>query len=277
MSETGRVENPLISNEKLKQIYRTMVHARLFEQHLMELQRKCKASVRLASIFGQEACRASTLIELTSGDLISDRMTNPVVDLILGVPVRAVTRETLSNWGNGPKKAIPRDHLARQIPSIVDGAQRLDLALGAALSLKLLKRDNIVLAYVYQNEFSGAIWKKVLSLARKLELPIIFVVLPSQSKRTGSKMTVCDKARSAGVPGIPVDLADAVALFRVVQESLGRTRGGDGPVVLECLAAQTAGQNDPVARMRQFLLERGVCTQRWIDTIERSFENQLTF
>lgn len=258
-----------------------MVHARLLERHLMELQRDHKPSVRLPSTLGQEACRASTLIELTAGDLISDRTIHPITDLVLGVAVRPLLRETLSekNTHPKPKKAIARDHLAKQIPSVVDGTERIQLALGAAVSLKLLKRNNIVLAYQYQRELRGHAWKEILSTARELELPIIFVVLPSDRKDTASAPTVCEKARLAGVPGIPVDWADAVALFRVVQESLGRTRAGDGPVVIECLVTPAASRNrtlnDPLVRMRQFLLERRVCGERWIDTIEKSFGKQL--
>lgn len=277
MTDAGRVENPLISNEKLKQIYKTMVQARLLEQLLMQLQRKRKSSVRFRSILGQEACKVSTLIELTAGDLISDSVIHPVTDLVLGVAVKPLLREARSdrNTHLRSRNTIRRDHRAQQIPAVPDATERIGLALGAALSLKLLKRNNIVLAYLYQHELGESTWKKVLSTARELELPIIFVVLPSPNK-TASTPIVCGKARSAGVPGIPVDLADAVALFRVIQESLGRTRGGDGPVVIECLtASRNRASNDPLIRMKQFLLERRVCSEHWIDAIARSFAKKL--
>ena len=70
--------------------------------------------------------------------------------------------------------------------------------------------------------------------------------------------------------GIPVDAGDAVALYRVAQESLGRTRGGDGPVLIECLELQMRGKNgslpvDPLVQMKKFLLGRKLCTAAWLN------------
>jgi TPP-dependent pyruvate/acetoin dehydrogenase alpha subunit len=72
-----------------------------------------------------------------------------------------------------------------------------------------------------------------------------------------------------GVPGIPVDAADAVALYRVAQESLGRTRAGDGPVLIECLEYRTEGKGkrapvDPLVSMKEFLSTRQVGTEAWL-------------
>ena len=79
-------------------------------------------------------------------------------------------------------------------------------------------------------------------------------------------------ARTArwGVPGIPVDAGDAVALYRVAQESLGRTRGGDGPVLIECVAYPMEGSRggaptDPLVQMEEFLLGRKVCSKAWLE------------
>jgi acetoin:2,6-dichlorophenolindophenol oxidoreductase subunit alpha len=56
-------------------------------------------------------------------------------------------------------------------------------------------------------------------------------------------------------------------LYRVAQESIGRTRGGDGPVLIECVEYRTEGRNalaDPLVQMKDFLLGRGVCTEAWL-------------
>jgi len=63
---------------------------------------------------------------------------------------------------------------------------------------------------------------------------------------------------------------DAVALYRVAQESLGRTRGGDGPVLIECVAYGVEGSGggapgDPLVQMKEFLLGRRVCTKAWLE------------
>jgi TPP-dependent pyruvate/acetoin dehydrogenase alpha subunit len=67
-----------------------------------------------------------------------------------------------------------------------------------------------------------------------------------------------------------VDAGDAVALYRVAQESLGRTRGGDGPVLIECIEFRMRGKGggspvDPVAQMKKHLIGRKVCTKVWLE------------
>ena len=66
-----------------------------------------------------------------------------------------------------------------------------------------------------------------------------------------------------------VDANDAVALYRVTQESLGRIRGGGGPVLIECKGylvegAQGDASQDPLVLMQGFLLGRKVCTRAWL-------------
>ncbi len=282
MNETGSNENPLISNEKLKHIYGAMIRTRLFDECLVRMQRKVRPSERLASVSGEEACRVSTLIELNAGDLISDAVSNPAIELILGAPVRSLLRRirTISRATHESRFRLQNERSPKLLPPIAGAGERLELAMGAAAALKLLQPGKIVVFYVYRREVGGKTWKKALTLARKLELPIIFVVLPKASDKKPHSIMVSDKARSAGVPGIPVDSTDAVALFRVVQESLGRARGGDGPVLIECLSDRTSNQmtasSDPIVLMGKFLLERKVCTQRWLDTTPNSFLKQLS-
>jgi TPP-dependent pyruvate/acetoin dehydrogenase alpha subunit len=157
------------------------------------------------------------------------------------------------------------------LPWIDDAGERLRMAMGAALSFKTLGRANVVVAYVHHGEVGKGVWRKVLELAGRLELPVIFVVLPAvkEERRDGMK-NVSAKTARWGVPGIPVDAGDAVALYRVAQESLGRTRGGDGPVLIECVAYRTRGSGvdgagDPLEQMKEFLLGRKVCTKAWLE------------
>lgn len=82
------------------------------------------------------------------------------------------------------------------------------------------------------------------------------------------------------MPGIPVDITDAVALYRVAQESIGRTRGGDGPVLIECISLRSAGQrknqiDDPILHMQNFMTGRKVCTRDWANHVGDVFLKKL--
>jgi TPP-dependent pyruvate/acetoin dehydrogenase alpha subunit len=261
-------ENPLVPNEKLRQMYRAMAEARVLEEHIAKLQRRVKGRRRLDSIRGQEACRASTAIDLGPGDLVSDSQVGVVMDLLAGEKVSSLlTRVTGLHSGKKWKRAKAAGIYGR-LPWIDDAGERLRMAMGAALSFKALGRANVVVAYVRGGEIAKGAWRKLLGFASRLELPIIFVVLPAGKTRNGA-MNLSARTAGWGVPGIPVDAGDAVALYRAAQESLGRTRAGDGPVLLECVEFRVKGRSgslpvDPLVQMKKFLLGRKVCTEAWL-------------
>ena len=272
MSETGLHENPLVPNKKLRQMYVAMVEARVLDEHITKLQKKVKGRRRLEPTRGQEACRVSTAIDLGPDDLVSDSHPGVVMDLIVGAKIDSLLKRLAAlHSGKKIKSTKTAGTSARLLPWIEDAGERLRLAMGAALSFKTLGRANVVVVYVRHGEVARGVWRQVLGLASKLELPLIFVVLPAmkEEKRNGT-VDLCAKTARWGVPGIPVDAGDAVALYRVAQESMGRTRGGDGPVLIECIECSVKGKDagasvDPLVQMAKFLLDRKVCTKAWLE------------
>jgi TPP-dependent pyruvate/acetoin dehydrogenase alpha subunit len=251
LSVTKPFENPLIPNKKLRQLFVAMVEMRALDEHVARAQRGVKARRPLGSTRGEEACRVSIGIELVAGDLVSDA----AVSVGMGLS-------------------------GRQLPWIEDVTDRLRMALGGALAFKTLKQANVVAAFVREGDVSNGVWRRVLGLASKFELPMIFVVLPRGRGKKAKRREAGDLsglARRCGVPGIPVDASDAVALYRVAQESLGRMRGGDGPVLVECVtfAAKGGGVVDPLVQMREFLLGRRVCSEAWIDRAGEAVARQI--
>jgi len=265
LSETEPQENPLVNNKKLRQMYLAMVEARILDEYIAKLQSNSKTRQRLDSTHRQEACRVSTAIELVKGDLVSDSQAGVVMDHILGVETSVVLKHLSSLISRKKTFEIAG---TKQLPWIEDAADRLSLAVGAALVFKTLKKTNLVIAYVPRREASGGRWRRLLTLSSQLELPIIFVVLPAvvSKKKAAALGHVSAKARSYGVPGIPVDASDAVALYRVAQESIGRLRGGGGAVVIDCVAYPVHGKTlDPVEQMKSFLLGKKACTATWLE------------
>jgi TPP-dependent pyruvate/acetoin dehydrogenase alpha subunit len=272
-------ENPLVPNEKLRQMYVAMAEARVLDEYVARLQKRAKGkngrrrlNSRLDSIRGQEACRVSTAMDLGPGDLVSDSQMGVVMDLIAGAKVSSLLKRVAELRSGKVTKGIKLGGTSgRLLPWIDDLGERLRMGMGAALSFKALRRPNVVVAYVRHGEIGKGAWRQVLELAASLELPMIFVVLPTGrvEKRNGVANLSAKTARW-GVPGIPVDAGDAVALYRVTQESLGRTRGGDGPVLIECVAHPADGgrngaPGDPLVQMERFLLGRKLCSKAWLE------------
>ncbi|WP_353069049.1 thiamine pyrophosphate-dependent enzyme [Tunturibacter empetritectus] len=275
MSDAGLYENPLVPNKKLLQMYSVMADARALDEHIAGLQKSVKARRRLASTRGEEACRVGTALELLPGDLVSDSQPGVVMDLISGAQSKTQIDSLLGRVAEFHEGKIDEAKLAREgalarvLPWVENASDRLRMAMGAALSFKALKRGSVMVSYAGYSELSKREWRETIETAAKLELPMIFVVLPPTGKGNDGVNQLSAKVRGWGIPGMPVDANDAVALYRVTQESLGRIRGGGGPVLIECKGYRLQGTrndsaHDPLVQMQGFLLGRKVCTRAWL-------------
>lgn len=270
LSTTKPHENPLMPNEKLRKIYEAMATARAFDEWLLG-RRRGKAN-RPKSTRSEEACRVSTTIDLGLGDLVSDSLLGPVMELLTGVAPRTLARSIAKGT------SLPASGL--RMPFIEDGEARLQLVLGAALALKMAKTQKIVVAYVYPHEVTKKTWQTVLTQASTLELPVAIVVLPSDTPAKAQAQRLPMKARGYGVPAITVDASDAVAIYRVMQESVGRVRQDGGPVLIECLMYHPATSlrstpADPVAQMRKVLIDRKIVTENSLQRTSQSLQRVL--
>jgi len=251
-------ENPLIPSRKLREIYTAMVELRLLEESIAKRRR----GPRRKQVHGEEGCRASTILSLKPGDLTSEPAPGIATSFLRG----AKLAELLNS-------AVPKAALA---PG-GDPETRLHLAIGASLSLASLKKGSLVAVYVYPGELSQREWKPILRLAAAHTAPIFIVVLPGPSPTPGQLSLT---STASGVPGIPVDDADPVALYRVAQESILRIRSGGGPVLMESIPFRIPGRPaepaDPILTMRQFMLSRGIVTDPWFEKIALRFARRLS-
>ena len=296
MAEAGDAgaawENPLIPNARLKQIYLAMVQART-------LARMLPPARGARSTAGLEACLASAAVDLGPGDLVSDALTGGGVDFLRGATLAKVLRPGQTSAKRGVS-ANCGSAARLQPPSGI--AERIWSALGAAAALKAEtartateakaagstpRQAGVVVIYSLPNEMPAAQWRKALTFAREQELPVLFVVLPAPAAKGGRPYApkrggVSALAVSCGLPGIPVDADDAVAIYRVAQESIGHARMGGGTAVMECVPFVIArapgkrpGGADSIAGLEHYMLHRRVATRAWMDGEAKAFARRV--
>ncbi len=272
-----RFENPLMPDERLRQMYTAMVQMRMLEEHLLAGKADGKRPAKrkpIDVIRGEEAVRASTALSLSEGDMIGDGSAAPVLDLLLGAKLASVAG---SSGKADPRPVLPEGSALR-LP-VVDARERLTMSLGAAAAMKAQKSGRVLLVYVGAGEAKKKDWKGALSAAGKQELPMIFVVLPAaDEKDTEDAGKLCARSRAWGVPGFPVDGVDAIGLYRVMQESLLRARNGNGPALIECVPFHLGGKQqreDPIERLGELLLLKGVADAEWMKRTRSAFSVQL--
>ena len=132
------------------------------------------------------------------------------------------------------------------------------------------------------SEAPAVVWRKALRFAAEQELPIVFVAMPAARGGAAEAETGGVSALSlrCGVPGIAVDQDDAVAIYRVAQESIGRARAGGGAALIECVPFVLDGMEgkrseDAILALGRYLLHRKICTSAWMDRAATSFAKQL--
>jgi len=269
---TAPPESPLVPHKKLRALYTGMVELRLLESFA---KTKMKRSLRSSS--GVEACRVSTSLDLESGDISSDFHPTLATEFLRGAKLATLLTHT---------EAVSAP--AHQVPALASCADQLLFALGSAFALKAnrpaSKPGNLVMAYIQTGDLKVSGWKLLLRLAAAHDLPIILVALPDPRSASGRLSRLATKN---GVPGIMVDAADPVALYRVAQESMERVRHTRGGVLIECVPylaplheespkkSRKRTAPDPLQIMEQFLLDRQVVTQEWMTAVRTKFLKRL--
>lgn len=277
---TPSFENPLVPHAVLREMYRKIVESRLLGEHALRLIRGKKSAPALESTSGQEACRVALTQGLGAGDLVMDTQPGGLLGYLLGTDVKEVLVGIIPAKD---KKTISDTKIStsRLLPFVEDAETRLFAGLGVAILAKQMQRTDGVVIFVEHNEVSNKVWRRVLTLAAKQELPVIFVVL-AKSGKAKIKIALSGLSDRCGVPGIPVDASDTVALYRVAQESLVRIRAGGGPVLIEGVAfpplqkgKHDGVEHDPAVHLADYLLHRQVVTPDWLAEVGTSFRKQL--
>ncbi len=245
-------ENPLIPHARMRQLYRALVEARVLGE----------GSTRRKSVAGSwprnlEACWVATAIDLKPGDLTSVDGSRWLLDHVRSLGQRA-------------GQAASRGEMTRALEAKGSAAPRalpgLDRALCAAGMAQALKVSNagIAVCHLTAGELSAADWKRLLAVAGQGDLPLIVVIVPASGAQAAVDVPAIAKKLSVNVPVIPVDAGDVVALYRVAQETAVRARSDGGLAVIEGIACGT----DPVALLGRQLIQKKICTERWVSAVE---------
>ncbi len=275
MAETVAFDNPLMPSARLREMYLAMMRLSALEHSLHPKSR--------SGVLGLEACLVGSSVGLVPGDLVSDSHEGAAMCFLRG---QALHRALEPNVKSRKRGLLADCGAATTLPTVRLPYDRLWAALGAAAGLQAkggvpdVGRNAVVL-YARAGEVAGPDLRRMLQHAGEHLLPVLFITLPrGQVDCDGTLSTLINRS---GVPAISVDLEDAVAVYRVVQESLGRARSGGGPAVMECVpfaCRGTSGRpgretNGPLGAIEAYMLERNVVTRAWIAAQSRAMARHL--
>lgn len=227
-------DNPLLPKDRLREL-----HA---------LMRRVRATDRRKSNSAREALLAAALIHLSAGDLVTGAADD--------VTLRALA----------PVSKAGED--AHDVPQNL----RIPLSAAAARGLRTAGTDRIAVAFTDAGT-SEAGWADALRWAHRDQLPFLFIVADDGTHASRRRSTrsapqllwpeFTKLAHSIHLPHFPVDGEDAVAVYRVMQETSGRARSGGGPSVIWAMlsAGRLAPRQQPLKRLGAYMAARGIRLQ----------------
>jgi 2-oxoisovalerate dehydrogenase E1 component subunit alpha len=296
--------NPLISREKLRQLYSMMVKCRLLEQRARILEQQAGIESHPDSSAGGEATAVGAAIHLRPADTLAPPPGDLIVSYVKGLPLTTILsqfyrRNTRSGFGHSTPNETGYARL-NIVPAASNIAAQLEVCMSTAFASRRKQNDTVVLAFSGKGTVPVKEWRDALRFAGQRSLPVVFVRQSRPSVESGSLNfedaggEAHSEAVKYGFPAIAVDGNDVVAVYRVAQEAIERARSGGNPTLIEAQispghlhslsdgaqekAEQETDQmtpNDPIIFMECYLKRKGLFSQGWKQEFVSAFQQEL--
>jgi TPP-dependent pyruvate/acetoin dehydrogenase alpha subunit len=286
MTKTQKTERPLdgslsthngfslISNEKLLEIYSTMLKCRMLEERIQELHKKSGNVEDAACNSIHVAVVAGVAMDLLPGDTLAPSQRAFAPCFAKGLPLNAIVSSFL-----GQRTASrPRYSALNVVPPSLSAGKQLERALEAAKVCKGKRNKNVVIVFSSDAVDAAGDLESAMMLAGKKKLPILFVC----DTRVGNDDRVL-RVKGYDLPAVAVEDDDAVAVYRVVTEALAHARRGSGPTLIECKpwpfddrgSGKRAPAKHPIGKMEKYLAGKGLFSRKFKNKLVTEFGGEL--
>ncbi len=234
-----------------------MWRIRAFEERVGELTRADEVHGLVHLSVGQEAVAVGVCGQLRSDDAVYGNHRAHGHALAKGAPAGRVMAELMGREGGlcrglgGSMHLVDVEHGFLGATGVVGG--NVPLALGSALAARQLGGDQVAVVFFGDGAVQGGIFIESVNLATLWRLPVIlvcenngFAEFTPRSAHTNVER-VSDVVAPYGLERETVDGNDIVAVRDAFARFLAAARGGDGPMLLECLTHRLRGhyEGDP--------------------------------
>ncbi|WP_347319059.1 thiamine pyrophosphate-dependent dehydrogenase E1 component subunit alpha [Rossellomorea sp. RS05] len=299
---SNRHEELGLSNEKVVEMYETMLLARRIDERMWLLNRSGKIPF-VISCQGQEAAQVGAAFALdTDKDYALPYYRDMGVVLTFGMTAQELMLSGFAKAEdpNSGGRQMP-GHFGQKKNRIVTGSSpvttQVPHAVGLALAGKMEKKDLVTFVTFGEGSSNQGDFHEGANFAGVHKLPVIFmcennkyaISVPIEKQLACEK--VSDRAIGYGMPGITVDGNDPIEVYKVVKEAADRGRRGEGPTLIETVSYRLtphssddddrsyrspdevakAKTNDPIITFGAYLKETGVMD----DELEKTINDRV--
>ncbi len=232
-----------VTPEVLLDIHRRMVRIRVFEEEAGKLQESARVPGALHLYVGQEAVAAGVCAGLTDDDQITSTHRGHGHLVAKGGDYRAMYAELfgrVTGYCKGKGGSMHISDLSVGMlgaNGIVGGGP--PIAVGAAFSDKYRGTRNVAVSFFGDGASNEGTIHEAANMAALYRLPVVFVCENNgfgeftAQRNHQAIVDVADRAAGWGMPGVVVDGMDAIAVYEVAAQAIGRARDGAGPTLIE--------------------------------------------
>lgn len=239
----------------LREMYVTMLRIRKFEETVADLISKKEIVTPCHLYIGEEAVATGVCSALRKDDYVFSTHRSHGHYIAKGGDLKTLMAELFCRVGGCSKGRGGSMHIASPdlgLPgssAIVAGT--IPLAVGAAYSFLLQRKDNVSVVFFGDGAADEGVFYESLNLASLKKLPVIFVCennLYSTHMPISACLAdtdICKKAEAFGIPATRVDGNDVCAIFDAAQKMIENARSNNGPAFLECMTYRWRGHVGP--------------------------------
>ncbi|MEJ7172980.1 thiamine pyrophosphate-dependent dehydrogenase E1 component subunit alpha [Staphylococcus caprae] len=287
-----------LTEEDLKNMYKWMDLGRKVDERLWLLNRAGKIPF-VVSGQGQEATQIGMAYAMKEGDISSPYYRDLAFVTYMGItPLDTM----LSAFGkrddiNSGGKQMP-SHFSHREKGILSQsspvATQIPHSVGAALALKMDKKQNIATATVGEGSSNQGDFHEGLNFAGVHDLPFICVIInnkyaisvPDSLQYAAENLS--DRALGYGMHGEHVDGNDPIAVYKAMKEARERALNGEGATLIEAVTSRmtphssddddkyrtqeerdSLKEGDCNLKFKAYLLENNIIDEQWLSELEQ--------
>lgn len=284
------------TNEEIIKMYEGMVLGRVYQEEILVRIAAAKMTTGFYHLsIGTESVAVGIMEAMRQSDYIMP--THRMHSLLLGMlDIKDFTAELMgraTGYGHGKSFefsiGVPERHMLPKETILASGGP---YSVGAAMALKLDKKDGVVITCWGDGTTSEGNVHESMNLASVFQVPIVFVIdnngwAMSQPLRDECAITnLADRAAAYGMRGVTVDGHDVLVVRDAMEEAIALARKGQ-PGVVELKTIRHRGhfegdpqsyrddldtigeslKNDCLARLEKVIAEKGILDKSGMDAI----------
>ncbi|MEN8145775.1 MAG: pyruvate dehydrogenase (acetyl-transferring) E1 component subunit alpha [Gemmatimonadota bacterium] len=306
-SAERRRESIGLSDDALREMLRSMLLSRRFEEKTAEAYQTGKIGGFCHLYIGQEAVATGAIMALREDDYVFTAYRDHAQALVRGVKPRAVMSELLGRVDGTSGGAGGSMHLFDSSVNFMGGhgivGQHVPLAAGVGYAIRYRKSDQVCLCFFGDSVVNGGPFHEAFNMVAKWNLPVIYVVenneygMGTEIDRVASVADLVTRACAyEGMASEQVDGMDVLAMHEVTTRAVQRARRDGTPTFIEALCYRYHGHSmsdpahgiyrtldevkgerkrDPIVTFQNRLIEAGVLSEGDVKELDQEVISEV--